>query len=88
MRAMGMAVAVVLSAFKSVGVADEAPPMEEIEGGSYPIGSPDGRASARPRHRVTLDPFLIDAYEVTNAQFAAFLGPARRARRRTTARTY
>jgi iron(II)-dependent oxidoreductase len=73
MRAMGMAVAVALAAFNSVGVAAEAPPMEEIEGGSYPIGSPDGRASARPRHRVTLDPFLIDAYEVTNAQFAAFL---------------
>ncbi len=73
MRAMGMAVAVALAAFNSVGVAAEAPPMEEIEGGSYPIGSPDGRASAKPRHRVTLDPFLIDAYEVTNAQFAAFL---------------
>ncbi len=26
-----------------------------------------------PPHRVTLDPFLIDATEVTNAQFAAFL---------------
>ncbi len=38
-----------------------------------PARGPDGRASARPRHRVTLAPFLIDAYEVTNAQFAAFL---------------
>ena len=73
MRAMGIAVAVALAAFNSVGVADEAPSMEEIEGGSYPIGSPDGRASDRPRHGVTLDAFLIDAYEVTNAQFAAFL---------------
>ncbi len=38
MRALGMAVAVALAAFNSVGVAAEAPPMEEVEGGSYPIG--------------------------------------------------
>ena len=49
------------------------PSMVLIEGGSYPIGSADGRASTRPPHSVTLDPFLIDIYEVTNAQFAAFL---------------
>ena len=48
-------------------------PMVAIEGGSYPIGSADGPASTGPLHRVTLDPFLIDAYEVTNAQFATFL---------------
>ena len=47
--------------------------MVEIEGGSYPIGSADGRESARPGHRVRREPFLIDAYEVTNAQFATFL---------------
>ena len=34
---------------------------------------PTGRRATRPSHRVTLDPFLIDVYEVTNAQFAAFL---------------
>ena len=47
--------------------------MVTIEGGSYPIGSADGPASTGPPHRVTLDPFLIDVYEVTNAQFATFL---------------
>ena len=47
--------------------------MIEIPGGAYPIGSPDGRESARPRHTVTLEAFLIDAHEVTNRQFAAFL---------------
>ncbi len=47
--------------------------MVAIEGGSYPIGSAEGPASTRPPHRVTLDPFLIDIYEVTNVQFAAFL---------------
>ncbi len=48
-------------------------PMVAIEGGSYPIGSADGPASTGPVHRVTLDSFLIDVYEVTNAQFATFL---------------
>ena len=48
-------------------------PMVAIKGDSYPIGSADGPVSTRLPHRVTLDPFLIDVYEVTNAQFAAFL---------------
>ena len=39
--------------------------MVAIAGGSYPIGEAG--------HRVTLAPFLIDAYEVTNGQFEAFL---------------
>lgn len=47
--------------------------MVAIEGGSYSIGSADGSASARPPHSVTLEPFLIDIYETTNAQFATFL---------------
>ena len=53
------------------------PRMVRIAGGDYPIGKPDGPESARPAHRVTLKPFLIDAHEVTNAQFAAFLNTLR-----------
>ena len=70
------ALAAALAISISAGAAAQAPlepAMVKIEGGSYPIGSADGRESARPGHRVTLAPFLIDAYEVTNAQFAAFL---------------
>ncbi len=76
MRAMRVVMTVVFATFSSVCTAGEVPDepsMVLIEGGSYPIGSADGPASARPPHRVTLDPFLIDATEVTNAQFAAFL---------------
>ncbi len=76
MRAMRVAVTVVFATFSPVSAAGEVPfepSMVLIEGGSYPIGSDDGAASARPPHRVSLDPFLIDVYEVTNAQFAAFL---------------
>ena len=52
-------------------------PMVRIAGGSYPIGSAAGRESAMPPHTVTLGPFLIDAHEVSNAQFAAFLNSLR-----------
>jgi len=47
--------------------------MVAIPGGDYPIGTAAGGRSARPPHRVALEPFLIDAVEVTNAAFAAFL---------------
>ena len=76
MRAMRMTVALALAMSSAVGAAAEAPSepsMVAIEGGSYPIGSPDGRASVKPRRMVALEAFLIDTYEVTNAQFATFL---------------
>jgi iron(II)-dependent oxidoreductase len=70
------AVAVALGFSVSAGAAAQVPlepPMVEIEGGNYGIGSSEGRESAKPPHRVMLAPFLIDATEVSNAQFAAFL---------------
>ncbi len=76
MRTMKVAVTVAFATFSPVCAAGEAPhepSMVLIEGGSYPIGSADGPASARPPHRVALDPFLVDVYEVTNAQFTSFL---------------
>jgi iron(II)-dependent oxidoreductase len=47
--------------------------MVTIPAGTYPIGDADGRPSARPAHRVQLDPFRIDRTEVTNAAFAEYL---------------
>jgi len=47
--------------------------MIALPGGRYPLGHPEARASARPAHKVTLDPFAIDRTEVTNAQYAEFL---------------
>ena len=48
----------------SMGAAD---PRETSQGG------PDALADARPIHRVRVDGFWMDATEVTNAQFAAFV---------------
>ena len=68
MRTKRVAVMVVFATFSSVSAAGEVPLMVLIESGSYPIGSADGPASTRPPHSVTLDPFLIDVYEVSRAR--------------------
>jgi formylglycine-generating enzyme required for sulfatase activity len=47
--------------------------MVRIPGGPYTIGSDEGREDERPAHAVRLEPFQLDRYEVTNAEFAAFL---------------
>ncbi|MGH6662861.1 MAG: formylglycine-generating enzyme family protein, partial [Rhodospirillales bacterium] len=64
---------VAMIAVEAVAADRPQPPMVRIEGGAYPIGADAGRASNRPRHVVTVRPFLIDAYETTNGQFAEFL---------------
>ncbi|WP_206602850.1 formylglycine-generating enzyme family protein [Leptolyngbya ohadii] len=43
-----------------------------IPAGTYEIGS-DTAGDAQPAHRVVLNAFRIDRYEVTNAQYAEFL---------------
>lgn len=47
--------------------------MVRIPGGAYTIGTDGGREDERPAHQVTLEPFRIDRYEVTNAEFVRFL---------------
>jgi formylglycine-generating enzyme required for sulfatase activity len=61
-----------LSSYHAAGDTSPEAEMVPIEGGSYSVGSEDGTASARPAHMIALEPFLIDATEVTNAQFATF----------------
>lgn len=43
-----------------------------IEGGEFTMGTDDGLAFEGPAHRVSLDSFYLDRYEVTNARYAAF----------------
>ncbi|MFQ5974419.1 MAG: formylglycine-generating enzyme family protein, partial [Alphaproteobacteria bacterium] len=40
--------------------------MVRIPGGTSTIGTDDGLPDERPAHQVTLEPFWIDRYEVTN----------------------
>ena len=44
-----------------------------IPAGAFDMGSRDGDADESPVHTVYVDAFYMDKYEVTNAQYAAFL---------------
>ncbi|MBM4461073.1 MAG: formylglycine-generating enzyme family protein [Chloroflexi bacterium] len=47
--------------------------MVAIPAGEFIMGSDAGRADERPAHRVYLDAFELDRYEVTNAQYRRFM---------------
>ncbi len=47
--------------------------MVKISGGSFFMGCDTARVDARPKHRVYVDEFYIDRYEVTNAQYKKFI---------------
>jgi formylglycine-generating enzyme required for sulfatase activity len=47
--------------------------MLQVPAGEFYMGSEIGREDEQPIHRVHLDEFYIDKYEVTNAQYADFL---------------
>lgn len=55
-------------------------PMVEIPAGEFVMGFDGTQAleDERPAHRVWLDAYAIDQYEVTTAQYAAFLAAASR----------
>ena len=61
------------------GVKVILPPMAEIEGGAVKIGSGlwqllrERQADESPRHTVTLLPYAIGRYPVTNAEYACFM---------------
>lgn len=47
--------------------------MALISGGSFQMGSEDGEPDEKPVHRVTLSDFYLSRYEVTVAEFRAFI---------------
>jgi sulfatase modifying factor 1 len=47
-----------------------------VRGGAYTVGSNSGEDDERPARRVVLDPYFIDAKEVTNAEFERFVTEA------------
>lgn len=61
------------------GPGIQAPPgMIPIPGGEFLMGRDDGNEYERPAHRVTIAPFFIDRYEVTNELYAQFVRQTRR----------
>ncbi len=57
-------------------------PMVLIPAGSFWMGSPDseGDKNEHPRHRVTLDAFYMDKFEVTVARYAEFMRATNRSK--------
>ena len=47
--------------------------MERIPAGEFRMGSNSGESNEKPVHSVYVDTFYMDTYEVTNAEYAAFL---------------
>jgi formylglycine-generating enzyme required for sulfatase activity len=48
--------------------------MKLIPAGEFQMGSDDGNSDERPVHRVYLDAFYMDVYEVTNGLYASCVG--------------
>jgi formylglycine-generating enzyme required for sulfatase activity len=55
--------------------------MVSVPGGTFTLGSDDPKADeySRPAHKVEVKPFFLDATEVTNAQYKAFVDATGRA---------
>ena len=48
--------------------------MAYVSGGDFMMGRDDGKSEAeKPAHKVSVNPFFMDIYEVTNAQYAEFI---------------
>lgn len=52
--------------------------MKAIPAGTFMMGRNDGSEFERPAHEITVAPFFIDTYEVTNEQYAEFVRRANR----------
>ena len=48
-------------------------PMGLVPAGEFTMGSDEGDDDEQPVHRVVLDPFYLDTFEVTNGRFAKFV---------------
>ena len=59
-----------------------------IPAGTFEMGSEDGGSDEQPVHTVHLDAFYMDKYEVTNAQFKAFVDANPRWQKDQTSRAY
>jgi sulfatase modifying factor 1 len=62
-------------AFGSQSTGAKGGEMKRIEGGSFEMGCEEEcpMDDAKPRHKVTLDPFWIDVAPVTNSEFSKFV---------------
>jgi oligopeptide transport system ATP-binding protein len=55
------------------GAQNPPPGMAYIPGGTFKMGRNDGAVYDKPAHDVTVRPFFMDIYEVTNEEYAKFI---------------
>ena len=66
---------VALAALVLLGGCDKPPPAEEmalVAAGEFRMGSDSGESDEAPLRKVTLEPFYIDRFEVTNEKYRTF----------------
>lgn len=61
------------------GEIDHRGPMLFVPAGEFTMGSDSGPEESKPAHKVMVEAFFIDKYEVTNAQYKAFCDATKRA---------
>ena len=59
---------------EQVRIGDSRIEMVKLRGGTFQMGSSDGDYDERPLHTVSLDPFNIGRYEVTQRQWMSVMG--------------
>ena len=62
-----------LSKLPATILGKDGAPMVLVPAGEFPMGSEQGDDDEQPVHRVFLDSFYLDTFEVTNGQFAKFV---------------
>jgi len=63
----------------TVGLCTERTGMVLVPAGEFWMGRDDGNDDEKPRHRVYLDAYYIDQYEITNELYQRFMEATRRA---------
>ena len=54
-------------------IGHDGAPMVLVPAGAFPMGSAEGDDDEQPLHRVLLDSYYLDTFEVTNGRFAKFV---------------
>jgi len=65
--------ATVLPKLPATLIGKDGAPMVLVPAGEFPMGSEQGDDDEQPVHRVFLDSFYLDTFEVTNGRFAKFV---------------
>lgn len=70
---LGIVLLLLIGACKATKQQATTPTIILVEGGSFIMGTDKGKEWDRPPHEVQINSFYIDQYEVTNADYCAFL---------------